>query len=818
MPQQISNIQETIRLIPRSSAGTDLQMALGSFLRNTRHNRWLMIPVTLIMMILLIILGLVRFITQIPAIILNLFIAPISRRASLFIEFLYPMGIARWGHLLIMKWGSRGRNAVILSSKKKGEGLAMHSRAIEQRTEVVKGRVFIHPLPQLLDNIGYLIVCLPKPNHPKKKKKSKSNVTPILGILVDCGEADVVIKQIDLINDVHYANLHSKIEIHTLLCTHKHHDHTAGNKTLLDHPQIGKTLKSVVGGAIERVPYGTHFVKNGDFVALPSIENNNLDELIDIECIAAPSHTRGSLVFALRNKPSHEPTVCHLFTGDCIFSGGAGVPFEADLDLSPSEANPEKKTHRTGFKPSSGVISTERCFAEVLFRGLSEEYIYEDDTLTNHMLIYPGHEYTIDLLQRQLDRSSDYLSMWNKHQPSTFFGIASHYFMASHRRNLPKCTRLLTVPSTITREFVINPYYRNMRKRGELLLTLVSIWYKNGRKDKSRTIQQVGSKSPTSDNKFLAMPRSPYFGDVLLASSTLSDKSPSSETTWNSNHLDINKATFTAMYAEDLENVINGLKNGSISSSKAAKKLSGLSKKLEEPVVVRRPIPDTLPSEKNMYLGMLALASIGSPPAALLSHDSKRMNLPPPVEDSDKLLISKNRIITILRRLSLLSYDDNDHIVQMIHLLWQEAGEASTNGDLEIQTEAKDMIELGVLKMVLFTLSYNKKSFFSQYCMPCAAPTVAPVIDGRTKKLLKRTGGELVRHDAMQCPIDRGVLGCPVEPTPESDYDSSDSDDLSYDVSVDDQNDVTQQASTVDNIELKVVKTVKTTKPQRRRK
>ena len=67
------------------------------------------------------------------------------------------------------------------------------------------------------------------------------------------------------------------------------------------------TLKTVVGGAIERVPYCTEFVTNGDFITLPSQENNNIHELIEIECVAAPSHTRGSLVFALRNKPSDEP-------------------------------------------------------------------------------------------------------------------------------------------------------------------------------------------------------------------------------------------------------------------------------------------------------------------------------------------------------------------------------------------------------------------------------------------------------------------------------------------------------------------------------
>lgn len=668
--------------------------------------------------------------------------------------------------------------------------MPMHSRAIEQRTEVVRGRVYIHPLPQLLDNIGYLIVCVP----PKTRQKKKgSSSPPILGILVDCGDADSVADQIDLIRDVHYANIeNNNIEIHSLLCTHKHHDHTAGNRGLLRNKVIAATLKSICGGAVEKVPYCNTLVADGDFIRLPSKGNNDMGALIEIECLAVPSHTRGSIVYALRNKVNdletneNKPVICHLFTGDAMFSGGGGVPFESDFENAKDKAT-DTKTIQSKFKPNGGSLSVERCFAKLLRRSVrDEDTILSPDGLGIHqMMVFPGHEYTIDLLQRQMQPSNlQWNSQWNKHQPSVFFELASQYFIAGHRRNLPKSTKLLTVPSSMKRELKINPYFRSLRKRGELLLTALTVWYKHLHNEKRSKISKFNGSNV--DMTYLSMPLTFSMDDSITATtSALSEKSPSSTNTWNVNHDDFNRSIFTTVYTNDLEEVIHDLKNGRVSSATAAKKLSQLSDKLDEPTVMRRPIPNTLPSEKKMYMGLLALAALGSDPSGLCASDSAKLNLPRPIGDTDHLLISKRTLISTLFRLGLLpcdkEYSGVDQIVLIINLLWEESrldygslakevGENETEtADFEIgKGERDDLIELGALKLSLFGLVYNQPSWFRKYCMPCSQPP-----EFREKVKMKRTGAELVKHDVAKCPMCACVLGCPKH--------DGEEDDLSYD-------------------------------------
>jgi len=713
-----------------------------------------------------------------------------------FVEFLYPFAIARWGHLTILRMGSKSRNGVRLDET--SLALPMHSRSIEQRTEVVKGRVYIHPLPQFTDNIGYLIVCV-----PPRSRRSKDRPPPILGILVDCGDATSVIDQIELIRDVHYAHMrNNEIEIHALLCTHKHHDHTAGNKALLQNKVIGSTLKDVYGGAIERVPFCTKPVVDGDFIKLPSKGSNNMGELIEIECVALPSHTRGSIVYALRNKSDsgtelgssdRATIISHLFTGDAMFSGGGGVPFESDYE-SAGDKQTNNKTVHSRFKPNGGSLSIERCFAELLRRGVQDEDAinYPEGLAVHQMMVFPGHEYTIELLQRQMQPSNlQSNSQWSKHQPSVFFELATEYFVAGHRRGLPNSTRLLTVPSTMKKELKTNPYFRSLRKRGELLLTALTVWYKHLHDEKKSKASRFNGSNV--DMAYLSMPFTFSMDDSYIRPSVsgASEKTPSSTNTWNVNHDDFNQSIFTTVYTSDLDEVIRELKNGRINPHMAAKKLAALSKNLEEPAVLRRPIPGTLPSEKKMYMGLLALSVLGSAPSGLSASDSETMRLPSPVVDTDRLLISKKRLISSLFRLGLLPSDEEseggiDQIVIIINLLWDEARldkedlkleEERVVVDFELgQDDKADLIELGALKLTLYAVAYNQPSWFKKYCMPCkATPKTVSV------SKMKRSGGELVKHDVTKCPMCANVLGCPKH---NMSNDDQEDDDLSYDGSL----------------------------------
>eukprot|EP00551_Chaetoceros_affinis_P010751 CAMPEP_0203675126 /NCGR_PEP_ID=MMETSP0090-20130426/18926_1 /ASSEMBLY_ACC=CAM_ASM_001088 /TAXON_ID=426623 /ORGANISM="Chaetoceros affinis, Strain CCMP159" /LENGTH=806 /DNA_ID=CAMNT_0050541201 /DNA_START=214 /DNA_END=2634 /DNA_ORIENTATION=- len=756
-----------------------------STLREWRHSPCLMAPTSAIMLLIILIFSLVTLLLQIPGIVIGILLGPFMSRGNWLVEFLYPWGLARWGHLKLLQWGSKTKNGVTMGDQ------MLHSRCIEQRTEVVQGRVYIHPLPQLMDNIGYLITCVPLTKGMRKGRSASKDKPPILGILVDVGNAGEVIEQVEMIRDVHYGHFSLDIEIHAILSTHKHHDHTAGNKALVRHELFGKALKQVCGGAIERVPQSNTFVSDGYFISLPCVKGNDMNALVSIECIAAPCHTRGSIVYNLRNKSysdltddmfnelGQEGVFSYLFTGDTMFSGGGGVPFEADIEF-PSDYRMEKKTSKSSFKPNAGVLSIERVFAELLRRGISDRDVVPHGKFcgVQQMMLLPGHEYTLDLLQRQFQTESANMnnSGWNKHHPAVFFELASQYFLAGHRRTLPKSTRLLTVPTTMQRELKINPYYRSLKKRGGHFLTSLITWYHHGNRN-----GKISSTDKTSESVYLTMPLS-QSTDILQAKYSL--KSPSSETVWNSNHEDLNRSVFTTIYSQDLENIINDLKTGKIESTSAAYKLSKLSEKLEEPTVQRRPVPNTFPSEKKMYLGLVALAVLGSRPSAMTKRDSEEMNMANPVTNTDFLLISKSRLISTLFRLGLFlncshpSELRNNDLVQMIDLLWEEAREGfeelrldtnTENSDLEVQNNDvdNDLLELGALKLILYAVPYNTPSWFSKFCMPCGTTSTASSRaklsheKAKNMKVKKRSGGELVKHDIARCPMCSYVLGYP---------------------------------------------------------
>jgi len=776
--------------------------------REQRHSPCVMRPTTVLIIIVIAALSLVGLVLQIPTFVLGLVLSPLMRRMPWFVEFIYPAGIARSVHIALMQWGLNSKIGRGSGVKGKNGRLMppQHSRSVEQRTEVVKGRVYVHPIPQLLDNVGYLVVCCPPPDSGDGGKNS------ILGILVDCGDAKSALAQVELIRDAHYSELPGKpkITIHSVLCTHKHHDHTAGNRHLLADKNTAATLKTIVGGAVENVPYCTHPVKNGERVKLPKSGNNDMSDLIEIECIAVPSHTRGSIVYALRNLAPNgniegNGFVSHIFSGDAMFSGGSGVPFESDIETS-ADKNANTKNRNSIVKVTAGRCSIERCFAEVLFRTTMQ--IQDSDEGNNgnvitvgsehprRVLMFPGHEYTADLLLRQLDPSNEHHGHWTKLPPAVFFETASQYLISSHRRTLPKNGRLLTVPSSLDRELRINPHFRALKKRGDHLITAVRVWYRYISRTRREEAQNAAlnlakpSSSSIGNAKSFGTSSAGDTRNRTLTRMSSNGKTPSTESSWTMNANDINRLVFATVYSSDLDAVISELQSGNLSGASAAKRLHEMRTKLEEPVVTRRPIPGTLPSEKDMYLAVVALALLGSPPCGMTVRDGVVMNLPVPVDSSDEIIISKRRIISMLALLGLLdgpsasiASDNKDQgeepcIVEMIEILWREAhfdSEAINSSDLALSDEGKtneptdpeeptgdeeDAIELGLLKMTLNGAALNQPSWFKKYCLPCGSKAdtqpAIPVPPSIAK--MRRSGGELVRHDIHVCPMCRYVV------------------------------------------------------------
>jgi glyoxylase-like metal-dependent hydrolase (beta-lactamase superfamily II) len=354
------------------------------------------------MLIFLIVLfGIVLVACKLPIVLVGLLIAPINSRITWLIEFIYPAAIGRWVHLWLMKWGQRFHGTTTttttttVSTTNAGK---YHSRCAETRIELIPQRLYVHPLPQFLDNLGYLIVILPSTSSGPSSSSSEdvvvtvpaaatrihvttSHQNRIIGIIVDCGQADAVQDQIRHIRKSFYQM--QKIKLHAILSTHKHHDHTAGNVACRNLVDL------IVGGAVEAVPGCNTFLADQEQVPLPTgLAVDDDDHHIAITAVAVPSHTRGSLTYALEYRTKHHHqndamTGLALFTGDTIFSGGAGVAFEADLNNQHSTS--KHLTAHSYIQATTTANAVERCFAHVLFHSSTR-------CPRDNVLVFPGHE------------------------------------------------------------------------------------------------------------------------------------------------------------------------------------------------------------------------------------------------------------------------------------------------------------------------------------------------------------------------------------------------------------------------------------------
>jgi glyoxylase-like metal-dependent hydrolase (beta-lactamase superfamily II) len=734
---------------------------LKQLLRQARHNPCLMRPATAALLLVFAIVYAVTALFKLPLFLLSRVLQPILRKFLWVIEFIYPTALGRWVHISLVK--------MLMSKTSKG---LCHSRTLEMRIQVVKDRVYIHPLPQLLDNLGYLVVCLPK----KSATAAEEDVhAPILGFIVDCGDAESVLEQIEAISKLHYAN--QTIHVQSIFSTHKHHDHTAGN---LAFQKAHSSLQFICGGAVERVPGCTVPLANGDLLPLPKHALNDMADLVHVEAIATPAHTRGSLLFALRVLDTARG--CNggafLFTGDTIFSGGSGVPFEAD-----SDTQEESKLQPTSFiQASGGAYAIERCFAEVLTRCST--------TLSSKdILILPGHEYSNELLSRQLMQSTE-SCRWKNMAPSAFFETASQFYVAAHRRSLPNSTgKLLAAPSSLRRELLINPQFRSLKKRGDVVVKAIEHW--NQHFAKNKVPERYADESAGMRQ---SIPR-------LGSEDTLEEQAVRSMyTQWTLDQRIIDQPVFTTVYNSDFNFIIAQLKNEDIQGKAAALKLEQMKTILAVPTINRRPIPETLPSDRTISRGVLGLLLLGSAPAAMTISDARTMKLPPPVvSSSDRTRVSKSRLISVLYGLGLLDDEFDGHrIISMIHEVWNEASAfadqlscadlifkedesadsekvtsnirtrkssaATPSKATDIESKADvDEVELGDLKWVLYGIPKRRPSSWGKYCLPCSSNDTPHPLHSTEESGMHQHAGELVRHDPFTCLLCTSATGGPME-------------------------------------------------------
>lgn len=230
-----------------------MQMSLFSsfsrHVREYRHSPCVMRPLVALLFLFGGLLSLLLAIWKLPTALLGLLLAPLFTRFSWLVEFLYPLSIGRTLHIWCLQWGARRQNISTAHPQS-------HSRCAETRIQVVPHRVYIHPLPQLLDNLGYLIVCLPETpagsSTPLGTVTVQDDTTRIVAVLVDVGDAAAVQSHIARVEREFYDS--RRIAVQSILSTHKHHDHTAGNVALLESHYV----QEIIGGAVEQVP-GTFY-------------------------------------------------------------------------------------------------------------------------------------------------------------------------------------------------------------------------------------------------------------------------------------------------------------------------------------------------------------------------------------------------------------------------------------------------------------------------------------------------------------------------------------------------------------------------------
>lgn len=747
---KISVDDETSRLLGSKMADADEvyddRGFLGSRFREWRHDPCMMQPLSFIMILIFACFMLITLTLQAPALLLGLLLSPILTRSSWYVEFLYPWDIARWAHFFLIRITSSK------ADKADDKNRGFHSRTLEQKIEVVPNRVYIHPIPQWLDNLGYLIVCLP----PKATAENHGNVNisvedtsnKIVAIMVDCGEAPATIRAVEMIQQHHYKK--QPIQIQAILSTHKHHDHTGGNAGLLKS-KLGINITNVFAAAVETVPHCTDPLVNGDKIPLPKAGSNNMDDLVEVEAVAVPAHTRGSLVYRLSCKG---PTGSEfLFTGDTMFSAGSGVSFEADTgSISDSKLN--RSNGNTFIRAGIGSYAMERCFAEILVRGMPDR---GPDCDMTKVLIFPGHEYTSELLSRQFASALSESCRWKSFVPRDFFDTVSHLFVALHRRSLPHNSgKILMIPSILEKELHISPQFRLLHKSAEFVIRAIQFWFDNFCKDKDEVEASVDDL-PSDE---IVPPRRGTKSSSGIVESTIRR--------WNVVPEEVGQDIFTTLYTADLESVIRDLMTEKISKQEAADRLRGGTQKLADPVVSRRAIPGYLPSDKGIYRGIAGLALLGAGPSAMTLKDSRTMKLPPPIDsNSDRIRISKNRLVLVLGRLGLLK-GRNALIPTIIDLLWKEAsvfvigaedGTSRKYGDVE--ASSIDEIELGVLKWTIYGVPANQPSWFSKLCcMPCSEiPEIEDFPDHPSSKMKQKTG-DLVSHDVLTCLLCRTSTGC----------------------------------------------------------
>jgi hydroxyacylglutathione hydrolase len=180
----------------------------------------------------------------------------------------------------------------------------------------------VHVVPVLKDNFSYIVRCLR---------------TMETGI-VDASQTEPVLAKLKELEV-------SKLRV---LTTHKHWDHSSGNKKLVElYPGI-----DVYAGSKDDVPCCTKPLNDGDGFSVGDLS---------VKVMHTPCHTSGHVLFHVFHPT--DPNNGAIFTGDTLFIGGIGAFFEGN---------------------AAQMLDAMDRIAK----------------LPDNTAVYPGHEYTLEFVRR----------------------------------------------------------------------------------------------------------------------------------------------------------------------------------------------------------------------------------------------------------------------------------------------------------------------------------------------------------------------------------------------------------------------------------
>lgn len=237
---------------------------------------------------------------------------------------------------------------------------------------------------------------------------------PLRAVIIDACESDAILRALVHLSASCYEG--RPIIAEAIFTTHHHWDHQGGNRGLVKKlgPKAPNGRLKVYGSHVELVDCATHTLKHEDEITV----GNLLFQVIETPC-----HTRGSLVFKLVTAAGHPDCV---FTGDTMFLGGCGAPFEGT----------EKEMQRSFW--------------------LVQRYCDPSS------MMFPGHEYTVRLLWDILGSSGCPLRC-----PRAFFTLVGALYRAVHLRHLSP--PVPTIPYKLQEELQYNPNFRPTHQLASLL-------------------------------------------------------------------------------------------------------------------------------------------------------------------------------------------------------------------------------------------------------------------------------------------------------------------------------------------------------------